>query len=294
MIVITAPTGNIGHHVVQELLAAGEKLRLVLRDATKLPEGVRSQVEVVEGSHGDAAVVDRAFADADAVFWLAPPDATRTLEQAYVDFARPAATVIRRHGVKRVVSITALGRGTPWQDRAGLVTASIRMDDLLMQTGVAFRGLAMPSFMDNVVRQAGSIKQNGLFFSPIAPGMKAPTAATRDMGAVAARLLADGTWTGQAEVPVLGPEDLSFDDMMAIASDVLGRTVRYQHITLDALKAQMLSGGMSESFAQGYVDMMRAKDEGMDNAALRTPESSTPTSFRQWCEQVLKPAVLAT
>jgi hypothetical protein len=70
--------------------------------------------------------------------------------------------------------------------------------------------------------------------------------------------------------------------------------VRYQHITLDALKAQMLSGGMSESFAQGYVDMMRAKDEGMDNAALRTPESSTPTSFRQWCEQVLKPAVLAT
>ena len=167
------------------------------------------------------------------------------------------------------------------------------MNDLIMQTGAAFRGLAMPSFMDNVVRQAGSIREKGVFFGPIGPDKKAPTTATRDMGAVAARLLIDHTWTGQAEVPVLGPEDLSANDMATIASDVLGRAVRYQQITLEAFKAQLLGGGMSESFAQGYVDMMRAKDEGMDNAASRTPESSTPTSFHQWCEQELKPAVLA-
>lgn len=39
--------------------------------------------------------------------------------------------------------------------------------------------------------------------------------------------------------------------------------------------------------------MVRAKNDGMDNAASRTPESNTPTSFRQWCEEALKPAVLA-
>lgn len=293
MIVITAPTGNIGHRVVQDLLAAGASLRLVLRDATKLSDDVRSRVQVVEGSHGEAAVVDWAFADVDAVFWLAPPDPRKTLEQAYLDFTRPAAAAIRRHGIKRVVGVTALGRGTRWQDKAGLVTVSIQMNDLIMQTGAAFRGLAMPSFMDNVVRQAGSIREKGVFFGPIGPDKKAPTTATRDMGAVAARLLIDHTWTGQAEVPVLGPEDLSANDMATIASDVLGRAVRYQQITLEAFKAQLLGGGMSESFAQGYVDMMRAKDEGMDNAASRTPESSTPTSFHQWCEQELKPAVLA-
>ena len=27
------------------------------------------------------------------------------------------------------------------------------------------------------------------------------------------------------------------------------------------------------------------------NAVRRTPQNSTPTSFRQWCEEVLKPAV---
>jgi len=31
----------------------------------------------------------------------------------------------------------------------------------------------------------------------------------------------------------------------------------------------------------------------LDNAALRTPASSTPTSFRHWCDDDLKPAVLS-
>ena len=44
--------------------------------------------------------------------------------------------------------------------------------------------------------------------------------------------------------------------------------------------------------AQGMLDMMVAKNEGLDNAEPRTPQSTTPTSFRQWCEDVLKPAVL--
>jgi hypothetical protein len=44
--------------------------------------------------------------------------------------------------------------------------------------------------------------------------------------------------------------------------------------------------------AQGMVDMMTAKDDGLDNGETRTAENSSPTSFRQWCEQVLKPAVL--
>jgi hypothetical protein len=35
-----------------------------------------------------------------------------------------------------------------------------------------------------------------------------------------------------------------------------------------------------------------AKNEGLDNQEPRTPESTTPTSFRQWCEEELKPAVL--
>jgi hypothetical protein len=43
--------------------------------------------------------------------------------------------------------------------------------------------------------------------------------------------------------------------------------------------------------AQGMLDMMVAADAGLNNAEPRTPQSSSPTTFRQWCEEVLRPAM---
>ena len=122
---------------------------------------------------------------------------------------------------------------------------------------------------------------------------KLPTVATRDIAAAAARLLLDPGWSGVGEVPLLGPEDLSFNDLAAIMSEVLGQDVRFQQTTFDAYNDRFVSFGMSEAMARGMTDMARAKNEGLDNGVERTRENSTPTSFRQWCEEVLKPAVAA-
>lgn len=265
MIVITTPTGLIGHQVLDNVL---------------------------EG--GDRDVVDRAFDGADSLFWLVPPDPhAESVEAAYVDFSRPAGEAFTSQGVKRVVTVSALGRGTAVAGNAGFVTASLAMDDLIASTGVSFRALTMPSFMDNIVRQVGPIKNRGMFFSPIAGDRKLPAVATRDIAAVAADLLLDHSWTGRDHVAVLGPEDLSFDDMAHIMSEVLGTPVRFQQIPGEAFKANMTGFGMSDAMAQGLLDMAVAKDNGLDNDVARTPQSTTPTTFRQWCEEVLKPAVLA-
>jgi uncharacterized protein YbjT (DUF2867 family) len=293
MIVITTPAGQIGSQVLDNLLDSGEELRVIASDPSALPADICSRLDVVEGSHSDTVIVDEAFADADAVFWLCPPDPhAPSTEAAYVEFTRPAAEAFKRHGVKRVVAITALGRGTPWADKAGYVTASLAMDDLIAASDVALRGLANPSFMDNIVRQAQAIRNQGKFFSPIDGDRKLPTVATRDIASAAARLLLDESWSGVEEVPLLGPEDLSFNDMAEIISEVLGKEVRFAQTTFGAYKEQFVSFGMSDAMAQGMTDMAWAKNEGLDNAVKRTAENSTPTSFRQWCEEVLKPAVL--
>lgn len=296
MIVITAPTGNIGHQVLDHVLAGDEPVRVVVRDPGRLPAAVRERVEVVQGSHGDPGVAARAFDGADAVFWLVPPDIrAASVEDAYVGFTRPAAEVFRGGGVKRVVDVSALGRGTPYAGRAGNVTASLAMDDLIAGTGVAFRALTMPSFMDNLLRQVGAIKERGAFFDIVPPDLKLPTVATRDIAAVAARLLLDAAWTGQEEVPVLGPEDLSNDDMAAIISDVLGTPVRYERIPGRALKETFTAHGASEAMAQAMLDMLTAAENGLNSAVTRTARHAldTPTTFRQWCEHTLKPAVQA-
>jgi uncharacterized protein YbjT (DUF2867 family) len=293
MIVVTAPTGQIGGQVVNELLARDEEVRVVVRDGARLSADVLARVEVVEGSHRDPAVVDAAFREGDAVFWLVPPDPRApSVHSAYVDFTRPAAEVFARGEVDRVVGVSALGRGTPVAKRGGHVTASLEMDDLIAGTGVAYRALLMPSFMDNLLRQVELIRTQGVFFWATTAGDRRwPTCATRDVAAVAVDLLADRSWDGTGGVPVLGPEDLSFEDMAAVMSDVLDEPVRFEPIPFDQFGRQLVQRGMSEAMAQGMVDMLRAKDEGLDGGVERTPQSTTPTTFRQWCEEVLVPAV---
>jgi uncharacterized protein YbjT (DUF2867 family) len=290
MIVITTPTGLIGHQVLERVLKADEPVRVIARDPLRLSPQALERVELVEGSHADQAVVDRAFAGADALFWLAPPNRTApTLDAVYADFARPAVEAIVRHGVKRVVGVSALGRGVT--DHAGLVSATLDMDDLLASTGAGFRALVMPSFMDNVLRQADAIKRQGMFFSTVSPDRKLPTCATRDIAAVAAGLLLDHSWSGQDTVAVLGPEDLSHNEMAEIMSDVLGKPVSYAQVPIDAFRQQLAELGTSDAMAEGMIEMMVAKDQGLDNAEPRTPQSTTPTSFRQWCVEVLRPAM---
>jgi hypothetical protein len=174
------------------------------------------------GAGRGTAWLERAFDGADTVFWLVSPDRTAdSVEAAYVGFTRPAAEVLRRLAIPRVVGITAIG-----------------------------------------------------------------------LAEAAARLLLDHSWTGVEEVPLLGPEDISFEDMAQTMTEVLGRPVRFQPVSFGAYQERFRQMGMSEAMARGQTDMARAKDAGLDNHVTRTPENTTPTSFRQWCEAELKPLVL--
>jgi uncharacterized protein YbjT (DUF2867 family) len=293
MIVVTTPTGNIGSQVVKNLLAVGEAVRVIARDPAKLAPEVRGKVEVVQGSHGDIDVVSKAFEGADSVFWLVPPAIhAESAEAAYVDFTRPACEAFRSAGVTHVVGVSSLGRGTALAEHAGLITASLAMDDLIAASGVSYRALAMPAFMENLLGQAEPIKSQGMFFAPNPGDLKAATCATRDIAAVAATLLRDRSWSGRGEVAVLGPEDLSFNDMARIMSEVLGKPVQFQEISPEAMKSGLVGRGWSEPMAQSFMEMMTAINAGIYSSHSRTPESSTSTSFRQWCEDVLKSAVL--
>ena len=144
MIIITAPTSNIGRQVLENILNSGETIRVIARDPSRLPAPTRERVEVVEGSHSDLDVVANAFHGADAVFWLVPADPrVQSAEAAYVDFARPGCEAFKSQSIKRVVGISALGRG--WTKDAGHVTASLKMDDMIASTGASYRALACAS-----------------------------------------------------------------------------------------------------------------------------------------------------
>ncbi|WP_371778022.1 NmrA family NAD(P)-binding protein [Streptosporangium subroseum] len=291
MIVITAPTSQIGRQILDSVLDSGESIRVIARDPSRLGPQARERVEVIHGSHADPDVVAKAFAGADSVFWLVPPNPhAESVEGYLLDFTRPACEAIKSQGVKRVVGVSTLGRGVA--NNAGQVSAALAVDELIESTGVNYRALRMPGFMENMLQQIGPIKTQGMFFQTVPGDLKLPTCATRDIAAVAARLLLDDSWSGQDGVPVLGPEDLSPKDMAQIMSEMLQRPVRFQQVPSETYKATLMRHGMTEAWAQGLVDMANQVEQGIYNTEPRTPRSTTPTSFRQWCEEVLKPAVL--
>jgi uncharacterized protein YbjT (DUF2867 family) len=293
MIVVTTPTGDIGSKLVKHLLAAKESVRVIARDPAKIAPQIRDQVEIVQGSTDDEAVLMRALDGAESVFLVVPPDfATNNINEHYLRFTRPACKAMTSRGVKRIVSVSGLGRGIQ-QVNAGLVTAAFVKDAEIERRGVDFRALWCPGFMENLLRQVPRLTEQGMFSGPSRPDVKAPQVSTRDIAASAAKLLLDRSSTGQSGLAVLGPEDLSINDMAAIMTEVLGKPVRYQTVPPEAYKAQLLARGASEAFAQGLVEMFAAKDDGLDNHESRTAENTTPTTFREWCKEVLKPAVFS-
>ena len=289
MIVITAATGQIGSKLVPALLRQHKPVRLIVRDPGRLPAEVRGQAEIVVGSHRDGEVLDRALDGADALFWLMPsaPTASSPYE-AYVTASIPGADAVVRHAVPRVVIVSALGRGS--QIYAGHISASHAMEDLFRSTGAHIRALALPSFMDNILRQTASIRQ-GTVSGTLPAELRMPWIATKDIAALAADYLLDHTWTGQATIDALGGEDLSYHDIAEILTDVLGTPVRYQRGDRTAVKASLTSRGFSEAMAQSVIDMDVAAERGINNATPRTAANTTPTTFRAFVEEAVKPAV---
>ncbi|MCI3274236.1 NAD(P)H-binding protein [Streptomyces cylindrosporus] len=291
MLVITTPTGQIGRQVVDGLLDGEEPVRVIARDPARLSPAVRDRVEVVQGSHRDPDVLMKAFVGADAVFWLVPPDPAAPDVLAHVlDPTRAACEAIAGHGVQRVVAVSTMGRGI--EKNAGLLSAAQAGEDLMAGTGARFRALRPAGFMENLFRQLDAIRDRGVLFWPYTADRTVGLIATRDIAAKAVELLRDDSWTGQGQVPLVSPDTLTPEGVAQVVSEVLERPVRYQQVSLDALRATALEHRANEAWAQALVDMTAAQNAGVYDEEHRTAQPA-PTGFRQWCEEVLRPAFLA-
>ncbi|WP_329238730.1 NAD(P)H-binding protein [Actinoallomurus sp. NBC_01490] len=289
MIVVTTPTGQIGGRLVRRLLDQDKEVRVIARDASRLDDTVRERVETVEGSHDDPAVLDKALPGAEALFWLVPPNPRApSAEEHYLGFARAGAAAIARHGVGHVVGASSAGHG--WQTPAGVLSAAFAMDAELGTSGAAYRALSMPFYMENLLRQLDAIRGRGAFSLTCAGDVPLALIATRDIAGTAADLLTDRSWTGQENLPVFGPDRLTPDGMAEVISEELGRPVAYRRMSVDDYASLLRSRGAGDRTVKDVTEAFAAQDHGIYDADWAIAEP-TPTDFRTWCREVLKPAV---
>lgn len=285
-IVITTPTGNIGRHVVNQLLKAGESLRLIARYPDRLDPAIAARAEVIQGSIDDVEILTQSFEGADCVFWCVPQSHTQpNVLDYYLRFAKAAATAIQQTNVSQIVAVSSGGKGLA--KNAGAISALHTMETVLDATSSATRYLRCGNFMENFLWQIDPIANQGVFFYPLPGDFSMPMVATRDIAMVAVKWLVDRNWSGQEGIGVHGAEDLSCNQAAEILSQVLSKPIRFQSVHAEAYRQSMLNHGASSAFAQSLLDMYVEVASGIYNAEPRTSETTTPVTLKQWAEETM-------
>src|SRR4029079_665309 len=115
----------------------------------------------------------------------------------------------------------------------------------------------------NLLAQLTTIRQHGTFSLAHAADRPLATVATRDIAATAAALLADRSWTGQENVPVFGPDRLSPNAMAPLMSEVLGRPVTFEQLSVAAVESALTQRGASEGVVRDVIEAMVAVQDGI-------------------------------
>lgn len=291
-IVVNTPSGNIGRPLVEALLARGEEVTILSRNPDKVADLVRKGAQLVEGAIDDRAALERAFTGAEAVFWLTPPAHSPSYHEWSVRVANDAAAIAKAKGVKRAVVLSSIGaQSGPGTGPVGVLLA---IEDAFRTAIADVTSLRAGFFMENVLRDLGTITALGSIFSPMPADKKVPVVATRDIADAALEALLDRTSHGYQIQGVHGPEDLTQREIAAIISEALHKPVAYVEVPVEAAKKGMADAGLPPFLVSLYAEMYQAiRDGRMDPAEPRTPRSTTKTRYVDFAREVLKPAALA-
>ena len=108
-VVVIGGTGFIGSHLLKQLIAANQRVKIIARNTRTLPEIFHHpNVKVVSGDISNEAVIDAAVANTPIVIHLAHGGGGETWEEikrSMVDGTRVIAEACLRHKTKRLIYI---------------------------------------------------------------------------------------------------------------------------------------------------------------------------------------------
>lgn len=264
MILVTGATGNVGSALTAELCAAGEATRALVRTPESADNLRGYDCEIAVGDFSDARSLDKALCDVRVMYLLTPGGPSQ------VDQERAAVDAAVRAGGVRVVKHAALGYDGGigrFGDNHG------RSIDYLRASGLPFTVLAPNAFMQNLLGNAALVQQQGIL--PAAGGDAAVSHVdARDIAAVAAHVLSSDGHEG-ATYEITGPEGLTYGQVAAQLSELLGREIRYVDTPPEEARRAMVGGGMPEWFAGALTELTAAYRAGKGEKVTDEVEKAT-------------------
>ncbi len=292
MFVVLGASGHTGQVVATNLLARGQKVRVVGRNSAHLQPLASKGAEPFIADVSDAGALAKAFQQADSAYVMIPPNLTSKDPLGHSDRVSDAiASAVQKSGVKNVVALSSIGAELP--SGTGPVVGLHNLEQKLNQIGSAnVLYLRAAYFMENTLPQAGAIKKMGSAAGPLRPDLKIPMIATRDIGNAAADVLLHPTIRGKQIRELHGQRDLTYNDASSTIGKAIGKPdLKYVQITGDQFRNILVEMGMSQQVADVLVEMTSALNAGkMHPLEPRTPQNTTPTSYETFVGESFVPA----
>lgn len=264
---VTGATGQIGRHVVEQLLAAGEDVRVVTRKPDSA--GFPADVTVLAGDLKEPDSIVPAVKGADRVF-LFPVSET----------AVEVAEILARAQVSRVVVLSSLSIVEDPDN------ASSR-HHLAVERAVAERGLDWTfirptGFATNLLwRWEDAIRNEGVVRSPYGRSARA-LIHEADIAAVSSVALLHSGHSGK-KYDLTGPGLVTQFDQVRLIGEAIGREITFQEVTPEQAREMMIKS-IPESFADMLLAGLRrqVEDPGPVLATVEQVTGRSATSFARW------------
>jgi uncharacterized protein YbjT (DUF2867 family) len=261
MYAITGITGKVGGELARTLLAAGEPVRAIVRNAAKGDVWAALGCEVALAEMSDAARLTDAFRGASAVFILPPsefdPEPGYPEARAVIDSVTQALAAAMP---SKVVCLSTIGADA-LQDN--LLSQRTMMEAALAKAPMPVTILRPAWFVDNAAWDVASARKNGLIYSFLLPTDKAfPMVAAKDVGRVAADLIRQN-WAGLRVVELEGPSRVTPNGLAAAFAAELGKPVHAVAVPRESWEELFRSQGMKnptprmrmlDGFNEGWIE----------------------------------------
>lgn len=267
-ILITGATGNVGRPLVEQLHAAGAKVRAVTRNPSPhFPPGVETVTSVRDGLAGAGAV----FLNSRAL----GPDLAWTVEAA------------KDSGAK-LVALSAMNVDEDFTRQPSRLRGdrNKEVEQLAVDSGLPWVSLRPALFATNFIGMwAGQLQVGDVVAGPFASASSAPIVES-DIAAIAAHALLTDDLNGR-KIPLTGPQSLTNAELLAVVGEVLGRDLCYREIPVEQVRERFVAIGFPAEFGTAYTALLA---ETVDSPAPVSGEverilGRPAQTFAAWVDQ---------
>jgi len=188
-ITITGSLGNIGKPLTQKLIASGHEVTVVSSNTDRTAAIEKLGAKPLIGSVADVAFLKTAFAAADAVFAMTPPNlgGSNIIENT-TNAGKALAEAIETAGVKRVVMLSSIGADLP--NGTGPITGLYNIEKIYENVkNTSFTFLRAGYFYTNLFNDVPMIKGAGILGSNYGAATVIPFVHPEDIATAAAEEL---------------------------------------------------------------------------------------------------------